>query len=126
MFARIVGQSPDFRDAQALRAQAHETQAELERNSRQAFSAENTADRAREAMAAGEWGVACELLEQVAELHPDDEEVAAELARARVMVQVAELNATAAMLVEQGRWAEDMEKTEEAKSLDPHYRGVSG
>jgi tRNA A-37 threonylcarbamoyl transferase component Bud32 len=125
-FGRIVAQSPEFRDAQALRARAHEKQAELERNSRQAFSAEGTVERAREAIVAGEWIVACELLEQVAGLHPDDEDIAEQLARARVMVQVADLNATAAVLVEQGRYAEAMEKMEEAKSLDPHYREASG
>ena len=42
------------------------------------------------------------------------------------MVQVTELNATAANLVQQGRWAEAMEKMEEAKRLDPHYREALG
>jgi hypothetical protein len=42
----------------------------------------------------------------------------------RVMSQVAELNAQAAALVQQGRLAEAMEKMEEAKQLDPHYRDM--
>jgi len=126
VFAQIIAQAPDFRDVQELRAQAHARQAELERSTQQAFSAEGTIERAHEAMAGGEWVMACELLEQMAEAHPDDEEIAEQLARARVMVQVSELNATAAALVEQGRWAEAMEKMEEAKRLDPHYREALG
>jgi tetratricopeptide (TPR) repeat protein len=125
-FGQIVALSPAFRDAQELRARARDKQAEMERNAQQAFGPEGTAERAREAISAGEWVVACELLEQVADLHPDDEDVIEQLARARVMVQVSELNAMAAMLVEQGRWAEAMEKMEEAKGLDPHYREASG
>jgi len=125
-FDQIIERMADFRDVQELRARAHEKQAELERSTQQAFSAEGTVDRAREAMAAGEWVMACELLEQAAEAHPDDEALAAQLAQARVMVQVTELNATAANLVQQGRWAEAMEKMEEAKRLDPHYREALG
>jgi tetratricopeptide (TPR) repeat protein len=125
-FRQIVEQQPDFRDAQALRARAFEKQAELERSTQQAFSAEHTIDRAREALTAGEWALATDLLEQAVESHPDDEELAGDLARARVLLQVAELNAMAAQLVEQGRWAEAMEKMEEAKQLDPHYREASG
>jgi tRNA A-37 threonylcarbamoyl transferase component Bud32 len=125
-FGQIIGLSPDFRDVQELRARARDKQAELERSTQQAFSSEGTVERAREAIAAGEWVVACELLEQAVQTHPDDEDVAEQLERARVMVQVTELNATASLLVEQGRWAEAMEKMEEAKQLDPHYREVSG
>ncbi len=125
-FDQIIERMADFRDVQELRARAHEKQAELERSTQQAFSAEGTVDRAREAMAAGEWVMACELLEQAAEAHTDDEALAAQLAQARVMVQVTELNATAANLVQQGRWAEAMEKMEEAKRLDPHYREALG
>jgi tRNA A-37 threonylcarbamoyl transferase component Bud32 len=121
-FKQIIDQAPDFRDVQELWARARDKQAELDRSTQQAFSAEGTVERAREAMAAGEWVVACELLEQIANLHPDDVEIAEQLARSRVMVQVAELNAAAAKLVDQGRYAEAMEKMDEAKSLDPHYR----
>jgi tRNA A-37 threonylcarbamoyl transferase component Bud32 len=125
VFAQILDEAPDFRDAQELWARAHERQAELERGTQQALSAEGTVERAHEALAMGEWVLACELLEQMAEAHPEDEQIAEQLARARIMAQVSELNATAAALVEQGRWAQAMEKMEEAKRLDPHYRDAS-
>ena len=126
VFNQLLEIDPGFRDVEELRAQARERQRELERSTQQAFSAEATIERAHDAITAGEWTVARDLLEQLASAHPDDESVSEQLATARVMAEVAELNASAAALVEQGRWAEAMEKMEEAKRLDPHYREVSG
>jgi tetratricopeptide (TPR) repeat protein len=122
VFDQLLNLAPGFRDAEQLRDQARQQQAELVRQSQQVWSSEDTLDRARVAGAAGDWLLARDLLEQHGRLHPEDEEAAQQLQAARLMAQVAELNAMAATLVEQGRWAEAMEKMEEAKRLDPHYQ----
>lgn len=122
-FTQVLSLIPGFRDAERLRDLARQRQAELERGAQQEDLANlTTIERARAACAAGDWLLARDLLEQYVALHPEDTTAAAELAHARIMTQVAELNAMAAQLVEQGRWAEAMEKMEEAKRLDPHYR----
>ena len=121
-FDQLLALSPSFRDAEALRDQARQRQLELERSTHQVLTGEDTLARARDAGAGGDWALARDLLEHYAAAHPEDEEAVEQLRVARTMVQVAELNATAAVLVEQGRWAEAMEKMEEAKQLDPHYQ----
>lgn len=125
-FDQLLALVPDFRDAAVLRVQALEHQAELERGRRPLHTADETREMAREALAAGDWIAARDLLERAAETRPDDESLAEQLATARVMTQVAELNAAAAALVEQGRWEEARLKMEEAKALDPHYRAAGG
>jgi tetratricopeptide (TPR) repeat protein len=117
---------PGFRDAEALRAKAEQQQAELVRGRRPAQSAEETRERIREAMAAGEWADARDHLERLVEAHPNDQNLAEQLELARTMVQVTELNQAAALLVEQGRWDEARVKMEEAKQLDSHYRPARG
>ena len=125
-FEQILAIAPSFQDAAALRDQARARQTELEHSTRHASTAEGTLERARRAIQGGEWVVARDLLEEIANLHPDDEEIREQLGLAQVMAQVSELNGMAALLVEQGRWAEAMEKMEEAKQLDPHYRETAG
>ena len=121
-FEQLLAIAPAFRDAEALREQARQRQLELERRSQQVLTGDDTLAQAREAGAGGDWALARDLLEGFVAAHPDDEEAVEQLRVTRVMVQVAELNASAALLVEQGRWAEAMEKMEEAKQLDPHYQ----
>jgi tetratricopeptide (TPR) repeat protein len=113
---------PNFRDAPALLERARAAWAEQERRQRNLPTPETTLARAEEAMALGDWPQAVALLEAVAAALPDDDRVRGRLEHARAMVQVTALNAEAAQLVQQGRWAEAFARLEEAKRLDPHYR----
>ena len=118
---------PSFRDAAQLRAQAAERRSGLDRGSPSpVVSSEDTLARARDAMTAGEWSLARDLLIPLVQAQPDNAQLAEYLARARVMAQVEELNATAASLLGEGRYQEAMAKMEEAKLLDPHYRQGRG
>jgi tetratricopeptide (TPR) repeat protein len=125
-FDQVLSTEPSFRDAEALRAKAEQQQAEMIRGRRPAQSAEETRERIREAMAAGEWADARDHLERLVEAHPNDQNLAEQLELARTMVRVTELNQAAALLVEQGRWDEARVKMEEAKQLDPHYGRTRG
>jgi tetratricopeptide (TPR) repeat protein len=119
---QVLAIDPQFRDAEALRARVRDRRTELVRQTERATNEQHTIERAFEACKAGEWHAAVGMLERLAEANPEDEALSQQLDLARVMVQVADLNAEASRLVEQGRWEEAMVKMEEAKALDPHYR----
>jgi tetratricopeptide (TPR) repeat protein len=114
--------APNFRDAAVLLERARAALAEQERRQRGAPTPETTLARAEEAMALGDWAQAVALLEAASAALPDDARVRGRLEHARAMVRVTALNAEAAQLVRQGRWAEAFARLEEAKRLDPHYR----
>jgi tetratricopeptide (TPR) repeat protein len=120
---QVLAIDPQFRDAEALRARVRDRRSEHARETERRNQTEGTIERALEACQAGEWQAAVPILESLAAANPDDASLAEQLELARVMVQVSDLNAAAAALVEQGRWEEAMIKMEEAKALDPHYRG---
>jgi tetratricopeptide (TPR) repeat protein len=126
-FDKLLAAAPNFRDAEALRTRAHEAREEQERNTQTAgITAEETLEQAQQAMTLGDWALACQLFEELVQAHPDEAGIQERLEQARIMAQVAELNAAAAILVEQGLWSEAMAKMEEAKHLDPHYHRPQG
>ncbi len=120
---QVLAIDPGFRDAEALRARVRDRHSEQARETERANTTQGTIERAFGACRAGEWQTAVGMLERLVEINPEDQALLHQLELARVMVQVADLNAEASRLVEQGRWEEAMVKMEEAKALDPHYRG---
>ncbi len=120
---QVLAVDPGFRDAEALRARVRGRRDEQARETERSSTTQGTVERAFDACRAGEWHAATAMLERLVQANPEDEALGQQLEMARVMVQVADLNAEAARLVEQGRWEEAMIKMEEAKALDPHYRG---
>jgi tetratricopeptide (TPR) repeat protein/predicted Ser/Thr protein kinase len=126
-FGRLLDVAPNFRDAESLRARAREARLEQDRQAQSgAVRPEETLEQAQQAMNLGEWALAAQLLEQLVRVRPGSRELEEQLATARVMTQIAELNAEAALLVEKGFWTEAMAKMEEAKQLDPHYQRPPG
>jgi tetratricopeptide (TPR) repeat protein len=120
---QVLAIDPGFRDAEALRARVRGRRDERARETERASTMQGTIERAFDACRAGEWHAATAMLERLVQANPEDASLGQQLEMARVMVQVSDLNAEAARLVEQGRWEEAMIKMEEAKALDPHYRG---
>jgi tetratricopeptide (TPR) repeat protein len=126
-FGRLLDVAPNFRDAESLRARAREARLEQDRQAGSGtVTPQQTLEQAQQAMSLGEWALAAQLLEQLVHVRPGSRQLEEQLATARVMTQIAELNAEAALLVEKGFWAEAMAKMEEAKQLDPHYQRPPG